>query len=117
MRVRGGDEALEQRVRLVRLAAELGMKLARDEERMLRQLDDLHQPPVGRLAAEAKIRLLETLAVGIVEFVAMPVALIDHERPIELRRLGPHGQLARLRPEPHRAAFLRHLRLSCPAWR
>ena len=60
VRVRGGDEALEQRMRLVRLALEFGMKLAGDEERMVRQFDDFHQLAVGRQAAEDEIRLLET---------------------------------------------------------
>jgi len=63
----GGDEAFEERVRLVRLAAELGMELAPDEEWMIGQFDDLHQPPVRRLPTEAKFRLQETLAIGIVD--------------------------------------------------
>ena len=33
--MRGGDEAFEQRMRLVRLAQELWMELARDVERMI----------------------------------------------------------------------------------
>jgi hypothetical protein len=41
-RLRRGDEPLEQRVRLVRFAAELRMELAPDEERVLRQFDDFH---------------------------------------------------------------------------
>lgn len=44
--VRGGDEAFEERMRLVRLAQELGMKLARNKEGMTRQFDDLHQLPI-----------------------------------------------------------------------
>src|ERR1035437_776852 len=87
---RGGDEACEQRVRLVRLAAELGMELAPNEERVLGQLDDLHQLPVGCLPAEDEIRLQETLAIGIVEFVAMAVTLLNHECPIKLRGFGPN---------------------------
>ena len=46
------DEALEERMRLVRLAAKLGMKLAADEEGMLRQLQDLNQLAVRGLPAE-----------------------------------------------------------------
>ena len=53
------DEALEQRMRLVRLALELGMELAGDEERVVRQFDDLHQLAVRRQAAEDEARLLE----------------------------------------------------------
>ena len=73
--------------------------------------------PSGVCPLKHEIRLLEPLAIGVVELVTMAVALIDHERPVELRRLRPHDQLARLRPEPHRAALLGHLRLARPAWR
>ena len=79
----GGNEAFEEGVRLVRLAAELGMELARYEERVLRQLYDLDQPPIRRLPAEDEIRLQEAFAVGVVELVAMAVSLIDDECPIE----------------------------------
>ena len=41
--MRGGDEAFEQRMRLVRLAQEFRMELAGQEERMARQFDDFHQ--------------------------------------------------------------------------
>ena len=41
--VRGGDETLEQRMRLVRLAQKFRMELARDKEGMILQLDDLDQ--------------------------------------------------------------------------
>ena len=50
--VRGGDEALEQRMRLVRLAQELRMELARNEERVILQFDDLNKLVVGRRTAE-----------------------------------------------------------------
>ena len=43
MRVGGGNEALEERVRLVRFAQKFGVKLAGNEERMVRQFDDFHQ--------------------------------------------------------------------------
>jgi hypothetical protein len=41
--VRGGDEALEQRMRLVRLAQKFRMKLAGHEKWMVFQLDDLDE--------------------------------------------------------------------------
>ena len=50
------------------------------------QFDDLHQLAVGRKAAEHKARLLEFFAVGVVEFVAVAVALVDDERAVKLRR-------------------------------
>ena len=77
--VRRRDETFEQRMRLVRLAQEFRMELARDEKRMVLQLDHFHQFAVRRQAAEDKARLLEFLALGVVEFVAVPVAFVDHE--------------------------------------
>ena len=41
----------------------------------------------------------------------MAMAFLDHKGSIKLRRLCPNNQLARLRPEPHRAPFRRHFRL------
>ena len=99
MRVRGGDEPAEQRMRLVRLAVEFGMKLARDKKRMVGQFDDLDQFSVRRIAAENEIRLGEPVAVGVVEFVAVTVPFVDDERPVKLRGLAAHHELARLRDE------------------
>ena len=117
LRVRGGDETLEQRMRLVRLAQEFRMELAGDEKRMVLQLDDFHQLAVRRQAAEHETGLLEFVAVGVVEFVAVTVAFVDDERAVKLRRLRAERQLARLRAQPHRAAFLRHSASARPAWR
>src|SRR5262245_2860334 len=44
---RGLDERGEQRMRLPGTRAELGVELARDEPRVVAQLDDLHEPLVG----------------------------------------------------------------------
>ena len=45
--VRGGDEASEQRMRLVRLALKFRMELARHKKRMVLQFDDLDELAVG----------------------------------------------------------------------
>lgn len=45
--VRGGDESLEQRVRLVRLALKFGVKLAGDKKWMVFEFDDLDEFAVG----------------------------------------------------------------------
>src|SRR2546425_9810468 len=47
----GTDEAPEQGVGEHRLRLELGMELAGQEIRMIRDLHDLHEPAVGRFAA------------------------------------------------------------------
>ena len=75
----GGDKALEERMRLVRLAQKFRMKLARHEERMIFQFNHLHQFAVRRQAAEHETGFLEFFAVNIVEFVAMAVTFIHHE--------------------------------------
>ena len=77
--VRGGDETFEQRMRLVRLALEFRMKLARDKKWMVFQFDDLDEFAVGRIAAENKSGFLEFFAVGVVEFVAMAMAFVNDE--------------------------------------
>ena len=77
--VRGGDEAFEQRMRLVRLALKFRMELARHEKRMVFQFDDLDEFAVGRIAAENEPGFLKFFAVGVVEFVAMAMAFVDDE--------------------------------------
>src|SRR5579872_1645384 len=103
---RGADEVPEQRVRPVRPGAELGVELARHEPRVLRQLDDLDQSPVGRHAAEDHPVLVHHLAVLVVELEAMAVALVDDFLAISLERARARQQLARVKAEPHRAAHL-----------
>src|SRR5438552_1862401 len=100
VRVGGADEVFEQRMRLVRFAAEFGMKLAGDEKRVVQQFDHLDQLAVGRGAAEDEIRFLELVAVGVVEFVAVTVPFVDDERAVEFGRQRTHHQLARLCPQP-----------------
>src|SRR5450759_2293201 len=83
MLMRRRNETLEQRMRLVRFAQKFRMELARHEERMILEFDDLHQLAIGRKPAENETSLLEFLAVGVVEFIAMAVALINDERAIK----------------------------------
>ena len=77
--MRRRDETLEQRMRLVRLALEFRMELARDKKRMVFQFDDLDEFAVGRIAAENESGLLEFFAIGVVEFVAVTMAFVDDE--------------------------------------
>src|SRR5450432_4211834 len=106
--VRGGDEALEQRVRLVWLAQKFRMELARNEERMIRQFDDFHKLAVRRKTAENEPGLLEFFAIGVVEFVAVTVTFIDDERTVKQSGPGADRRLAGLCAEPHGTAFLGH---------
>src|SRR5689334_15535726 len=93
-------------MRFVRLALELGMKLAGNEKRMVLQFNNLHEFAVRRSAAENESLLLEQLAIGVVELVPMAMALVDQERAVKMRRQRAHAQLAWLRTKPHGAALL-----------
>ena len=73
--------------------------------------------PSGERPLKTKPGLLEFLAVGVVEFVAVAVAFVDDERAVKLRRLRADHQLAGLRAQPHRAAFLGDAFSARRAWR
>ena len=77
MGVSGGDESLEKRMRLIRFALELGMELAGHEERMILEFDDLNEFSIGGSAAKDKPGLFEGRAIGVIEFVAMTMTLVD----------------------------------------
>src|SRR5262245_12029451 len=94
--VAGGDERLDERMGLVRLTEKVGVKLGADEKRVLLQFDHFDQLAVGGGAAEDEARLLERLAVGVVEFVAVAVAFVDNKRAVIMLGARSHGQLARL---------------------
>ena len=58
-------------------ALELGVELRGAEPRVVRQLDDLDQPPVGRAAADHEPGRLDVVAQRGVDLVAVAVALVD----------------------------------------
>src|SRR5262245_56249903 len=68
-----GDELAEQGVGLGGLALELGVELDGQEPGVVLQFDDLDELAVGAGAGDDEAGLLEDLAVGVVELVAMPV--------------------------------------------
>src|SRR5262245_49505655 len=102
------NEALEERVRLMRFALKLGMKLASNEKRVIRDFDDFNQLAIRGKPAEYIPSLLESLAVSVIELEAMPVALLDNERAVKPCRARSDDQLAWLRAQPHRSAFFCH---------
>src|SRR3954453_3728651 len=75
---RGGHEIAEERLRAKRPRLELRVELRGDEERVVRQLDDLHEPLVRRGARAHEAGLLEPLAQVVVHLVAVSMALVDH---------------------------------------
>src|SRR5690348_7757179 len=103
MRVGRGDEALEQRMRLVGFALKFRVKLAGDEEGVIGQLDDFHQLAVWREAAEHKLGLLKALTVGVIKLVPVSVAFLDHKSAVQPGGFGAHDQLAGLGAKAHGA--------------
>ena len=101
----GGDEAFEKRVRLMWFTVEFGMELARDEEGVFWNFDDLDQFAVGRVAAEIEPGFFEFFTVGIVEFVTVTMAFVHDERAVQTGGFGADDELTGLRAEAHGAAF------------
>ena len=73
------DEPAEQRMRVGRPRAQLGVRLRRDVVRvdLARQLDVLDKVSVGREAREEQARAGQPVAVGVVDLVAVAMALVD----------------------------------------
>src|SRR6266498_4795004 len=101
--VRRSHELPEEWVRPGGPGPKLWMELAPHEERMVGQLDDLDQSPVGREAREHQPVLREDPMVGRVDLVAVPVTLVHDLLPVGCRGPGPRHQVAGLCPQAHRA--------------
>src|SRR5258708_2869899 len=99
--MRGGDKAFEKWMRLVGFAVKFGMELAGDEEGVLCQFDNLDQFAIGRVAAETKVGFFELFAVGVVEFVAVPMAFVHDKGAVEAGGFGPNDELAGLSAQAH----------------
>ncbi len=108
MRVGRGDKSFKQWMGLIWFALKFGMKLARQKKRMRRNFNQFHQFSIGSIAAENKSGLLEKFAVGVIEFVAMAMPFLNHKGAVKMVGDRTHFQLARLRAEPHGAAFFRN---------
>src|SRR5258706_13881675 len=103
---RGADEAVEQGMAVARRRGELRMELAGHEPRMLlrRQFDHFDEQVVHRFAGDDEAQVLELLAIAVIEFVAMPMALANDVLAVQIARNGTGLQPAFLRAQPHRAA-------------
>lgn len=78
---RGGDEALEQGVRTVRAALELGVELRAQMEIAARNLHSLHKASVRAGTGNDQTLLLELGAELVVELIAVAVTLVDLRLP------------------------------------
>src|ERR1700690_733103 len=77
-------EGLEQRMRLQRLRLELGMELAADEVRVIRQFHHLHVSSVRSGARNSQSRRDQRLFVLAVELITMAMAFADFELAVDL---------------------------------
>ncbi len=93
---------------IARRGAEFRVELRSHEERMIGQLDQLHQA-VAREAGKTQARVHEFLQVAVVEFEAMPMTFHDRVGAEDLMRLRAVGNAAFLRAQAHRAAEIRTL--------
>jgi len=71
----GLDEAFKERVRPIWPRQKLRVELASDHEWMIAELGDFHEFPVRRETRINHPMFSENFAVGIVELIAMPMAL------------------------------------------
>src|SRR5205809_3948860 len=109
--VRRPHELPEERVRAGGPGPKLRMELAPHEERMVGQLDDLDQSPVGREPREHQPVLREDLMVGRVDLVTVPVPLIHDLFPVRCGGSGPGYEVARLGAEAHGPTEVGHVLL------
>src|SRR6185312_8722985 len=109
--LRRADKREEQRVRAGRTALELWMELRRQEPRMIFQLDDLHQLVIGGAPTHQHALRLDTAAIGVIELIAVAVALEDDRLAVGCLGLAARRQAADPLAQPHCAALIRNLAL------
>src|SRR5205814_7037759 len=103
---RGGHELTEERVRGGGLALELGVELHAHEEGVVAHLHNLDEVALGVDAPDDQPRGLEPVAVGVVELVAVAVALLDRLVAVSGARAGAGAQRAAVGAQAQRAALL-----------
>jgi hypothetical protein len=73
-----GDEADKEGMRIIGPRPELGVELRTDEERMLGQFDDLDQRLIRGEPRKPHACLLQIAPITVVDFVPVPMSLIDN---------------------------------------
>src|SRR5438046_502123 len=93
MRAGGADEVLEERVAGKGLRLELRVELAAEEPRMVLELDDLDEFPIGRHAGEGEPGVPKRRQIFLIDLVPMAVPLGDRGLAIRTGREGAGGEL------------------------
>src|SRR6478735_12096293 len=104
-----GHETVEQGMRPLGPSLELRVELARHEPRVVLQLDDLDEPPVGRLPGQQHARRLERLAIAVVDLEAVAVPLVDDLLAVDRGGLRAGCQLGGVQAQAHRPALVLHV--------
>src|SRR5438128_2094908 len=91
--------------------AELRMELRGDKVWMAGDLDDLHQAVVRRQPGADQALFRQEFPVLVVEFIAMPMPLVDTRRSIQALGQRPGFELALIGSEPHGGAFIYNISL------
>src|SRR5262245_28637220 len=81
------------------------MELARDEVRVLRDLDDLDQLLLSPDSRDAQPGLLQTRQIVVVHLVPVAVALLDDPLPVQARGAAALAEHDRIQSQPHRTAL------------
>ena len=82
------------------------MELRSDHEWMVLEFADLDELSIRREAAGNDAHALQELPIGVVELVAMAVALLDLVYSVRLAGARAGYQAAGIAPQPHRSALL-----------
>src|SRR5689334_16827392 len=102
--IRRADELFEQRMRLHRLRFELGMELAAEEPRVVRDLADLDVRPVRRFTREPQPAGLQLVFVFPIELVAVAMPLVDIDLAVGAMSEAAFREMTRPASEAHGAA-------------
>ena len=100
-----GNECLEQGMRAVGTALELGVELSTQMEVTAGQLHGLHQVAVRAGAGNDQTLSLHLLPEVVVELIAVTVALPDLALAVALSHLGAGQDLAGVLAQTHGAAL------------
>src|SRR5436305_11425226 len=105
------DEIAEQGMWTIGTALKFWMKLRGHKPGMVRQLDDLDQAIIGGTATDYHTMCLHSLAIFIIELVAMAMTLKDNRFTIGLVGFCTGSEAADPVAQAHGTAFIGHLAL------